>query len=53
MDRFWEKADKVSSPNGCWLWTGAIFSTGYIAKKFDVSSATISDIKLNKIWRDK
>jgi hypothetical protein len=27
--RFWAKVDKVSDPNGCWLWTGAISSSGY------------------------
>jgi hypothetical protein len=29
-ERFWPKVDKVSSPIGCWLWTGAKnFNTGY------------------------
>jgi hypothetical protein len=27
--RFWAMADKTSSPNGCWLWTGAIHPEGY------------------------
>lgn len=28
-ERFWERVDKTSSPDGCWLWTGNIESTGY------------------------
>lgn len=24
LARFWAKVDKVSDPNGCWLWTGAM-----------------------------
>ncbi len=28
-ERFWKKVDKTSSPNGCWLWTGATQSFGY------------------------
>lgn len=28
-DRFWEKVDKTTSPNGCWLWTAAVSSAGY------------------------
>lgn len=28
MDRFWSRVDK-NGPNGCWIWTGAISSTGY------------------------
>ncbi len=27
--RFWEHVDKDSSPNGCWIWTGARFKGGY------------------------
>jgi hypothetical protein len=23
-DRFWKKVDKISSQNGCWIWTGAL-----------------------------
>ena len=23
LHRFWSKVDKVSSPTGCWIWTGA------------------------------
>ena len=28
-ERFWEKVDKVSSPDGCWLWTAGVSSMGY------------------------
>lgn len=29
-ERFWEKVDKTSSPDGCWLWTGCVSTnTGY------------------------
>lgn len=27
--RFWRKVDKVSSPNGCWLWLGSVTDDGY------------------------
>lgn len=27
-DRFWAKVDK-GGPNGCWVWTGAVRTTGY------------------------
>lgn len=27
-ERFWPKVDK-RGPNGCWLWTGRLFSNGY------------------------
>jgi len=27
--RFWDKVDKTSSPNGCWLWTGATTIYGH------------------------
>lgn len=27
-DTFWDRVDKLSSPEGCWLWTGCI-SSGY------------------------
>ena len=26
QERFWEKVDKFSNVNGCWLWTGAVLS---------------------------
>lgn len=26
---FWQKVDKTSSPNGCWIWTGAKHPEGY------------------------
>jgi hypothetical protein len=29
FDRFWEKVDKTSDPNGCWLWLGAKSLRGY------------------------
>jgi hypothetical protein len=29
QERFWAKVDKASSPNGCWLWTGATGNFGY------------------------
>lgn len=28
-ERFWAKADKTSSPNGCWLWTSTTMTGGY------------------------
>lgn len=28
-DRFWEKVDKTSDANGCWLWTGCVNTWGY------------------------
>lgn len=28
-ERFWEKVDKASSPDGCWLWTGARSAFGH------------------------
>lgn len=28
-ERFWAKVDKVTSPNGCWLWTGGTRPFGY------------------------
>lgn len=28
-ERFWAKVDKTSSPNGCWLWTAALWPNGY------------------------
>lgn len=28
-ERFWAKVDKTSDPNGCWLWTAAVDSSGY------------------------
>src|SRR5262245_38000495 len=28
IDRFWTKVDKTSSPDGHWLWTGAVFKIG-------------------------
>lgn len=27
--RFWQKVDKTSSPNGCWLWIGSLNADGY------------------------
>jgi hypothetical protein len=27
--RFWKYVDKTTHPSGCWLWTGALTSTGY------------------------
>lgn len=27
--KFWDKVDKISCPNGCWLWTGKLFTSGY------------------------
>lgn len=29
MKRFWEKVDKISDPNGCWIWTGYVNPKGY------------------------
>lgn len=29
QERFWEKVDRSSSLNGCWLWTGATNNHGY------------------------
>lgn len=29
VDAFWAKVDKVSSTNGCWLWTGGKDGAGY------------------------
>jgi len=31
--RFWEKVDRTSTPDGCWLWKAAIDSSGYGAVK--------------------
>lgn len=28
-DRFWEKVDRYSDPDGCWLWKGALNTGGY------------------------
>lgn len=28
-DRFWTKVDRSAGPDGCWLWTGALASSGY------------------------
>lgn len=28
-DRFWEKVDKTSDPDGCWLWTASVDGHGY------------------------
>jgi hypothetical protein len=28
-ERFWAKVDKQSDPDGCWLWTGGLMSSGY------------------------
>lgn len=28
-ERFWSRVDKLSSPNGCWLWTGSRITSGY------------------------
>ena len=28
-DRLWNNVDKLSSSNGCWLWTGGVGSHGY------------------------
>lgn len=27
-DRFWEKVDKTTNPDGCWVWTGAVTAPG-------------------------
>ena len=27
--RFWEKVERLSDPDGCWLWTGALNDDGY------------------------
>ncbi len=29
VTRFWTKVDQISSPHGCWLWTGTRQSKGY------------------------
>lgn len=29
MERFEARVDKSSGPDGCWLWTGGTFKTGY------------------------
>jgi hypothetical protein len=29
VDRFWRLVRKSHKPNGCWIWTGYIMSTGY------------------------
>jgi hypothetical protein len=29
IDKFWNKVDKTSNPNGCWIWTGYTFKRGY------------------------
>lgn len=29
QERFWEKVDKTTTPDGCWLWDGAKFGNGY------------------------
>lgn len=29
LARFWERVDKTSHPNGCWLWIGSLRSNGY------------------------
>ena len=28
-ERFWSKVQKSDDPNGCWLWTGAVSTSGY------------------------
>lgn len=28
-DRFWAKVDKVTDPDGCWVWVGAMNRVGY------------------------
>lgn len=28
-ERFWPKVDRSNGPNKCWLWTGALHSSGY------------------------
>ncbi len=27
--RFWSKVDKSAGPDGCWLWTGSRYQSGY------------------------
>lgn len=29
LDRFWDKVDKTSNPNGCWEWTAYSTQAGY------------------------
>ena len=33
--RFWKKVDKTGDPNGCWLWLGATYATGYGCFAYD------------------
>lgn len=28
-ERFWDTTDKSSGPDGCWLWNGLLFESGY------------------------
>lgn len=29
VDKFWNKVDKTTSPDGCWEWTGSALKKGY------------------------
>lgn len=29
QEKFWAKVDKISNIDGCWIWLGAVGSTGY------------------------
>lgn len=29
INRFWNRVDKISHPNGCWIWTGPVNKDGY------------------------
>lgn len=47
FDRFWQKI-KMSGPNECWEWTGAIHKTGY--GQFKVNGKTESAHRLAYIY---
>ena len=46
--RFWKKVDKNAGPNGCWIWVGAIGTSGY--GNFNLSGKTSSPHRVAYIF---